>query len=229
MLAWARVGVVYRVAAFDVAEPAPLLTALLTEVAATLVTMGPGGLESTIVPLIFDPAPGELGTLVGHVARGNPIVRHVLAGEALVVVTGAAGYITPSWYASKAEDGKVVPTWDYVTVQAAGPLTVHDDPAWVLNVVTRLTERHEASFGTPWAVSDAPEEYVAAMLRGIVGIEIPITRLAGKAKLSQNRPSADQDGVLAGLQALGGPAPSAATALANAITAARAGAQPEPG
>ena len=221
----------YRVAAFDVAEPAPLLTALLTEVAATLVTMGPGGLESTILPLIFDPAPGELGTLVGHVARGNPIARHVHAGEALVVVTGVAGYITPSWYASKAEHGKVVPTWDYVTVQAAGPLTLHDDPAWVLDLVTRLTERHEASFATPWAVSDAPQEYLAATLRGIVGIEIPISRLDAKAKLSQNRPSADQDGVVAGLRSIGGPTPSAATALATAIAAARAVAvaQPEPG
>ncbi len=213
----------YRVAAFDVAEPAPLLIALLAEVAATLVTTGPGGLESTILPLLFDPDQGELGVLVGHVARGNPIVRHVHGGEALVVVTGVAGYITPSWYASKAEHGKVVPTWDYVTVQAAGPLVLRDDPHWVLDLVTRLTERHETPFVAPWAVSDAPEEYIAARLRGIVGIEIPISRLDAKAKLSQNRPEADQAGVVAGLRAIG-PAPSAPTALANAI----AGTQPQP-
>jgi transcriptional regulator len=207
----------YRPAAFDVDEPGSLLTELLAAYAATLVTSGDDGLESTILPLLYDPAAGPLGTLTGHVARGNPLVRDGHAGEALVVVTGVEGYISPSWYPSKAEDGKVVPTWDYVTVQAAGPLVLHDDADWLLDNVSGLADRHERDRPAPWAVSDAPARYVTAMLRGIVGVEIPVARLAGKAKLSQNRPAADVAGVIAGLRADG---PSGAD-LAEAVARAR--------
>lgn len=200
------------------ADPASLLTGLLEDVAATLVTHGTDGLESTILPLLYDPLAGPLGALTGHVARANPLARDGNREEALVVVTGTQGYISPSWYASKAEHGKVVPTWDYVTVQAAGPLLLHDDPAWLLDLVTRLTGRHETGRPSPWAVTDAPPEFVTANLRAIVGLEIPLTRLTGKAKLSQNRPAADIDGVVAGLRAEGGPAGSV---LADAVDRAR--------
>jgi transcriptional regulator len=190
----------YRPAAFDVAEPGALLADLLDSVAATLVTQADGELESTILPLLYDPGAGPLGTLTGHVARANPLVRERHHGEALVVVTGAEGYVTPSWYPAKAEHGKVVPTWDYVTVQAAGPLVIHDDPDWLRANVSGLTERHERDRPEPWAVTDAPARYVASMLRAIVGVEIAVARLAGKAKLSQNRSGADVAGVVAGLR-----------------------------
>ncbi|QXC62002.1 FMN-binding negative transcriptional regulator [Aquihabitans sp. G128] len=206
----------YEVEAFAVGEPGPLLAGLLGQVAATLVTTGPSGLTSTVLPLLYDAEAGPLGTLLGHVARGNPIVREHHDGPALVVATGAAGYVSPSWYPAKAEHGKVVPTWDYVTVDAGGPLVLHDDAAWLLDVVTRLTDRHEAGRPAPWAVTDAPEAYVAAMLRGIVGIELRLDRLVGKAKLSQNRSDADRAGVLAGLRAEGDPvAHLLATAVAR--------------
>lgn len=204
----------HRAPAFDVADPGPLLSALVGERAATLVTVGGEGLTSTVLPLLFDPAAGPLGTLTGHVARANPIVRERHGGDALVVVTGAEGYVSPSWYPSKAEHGRVVPTWDYVTVEAAGPLVLHDDPAWLRDLVGRLTDRHEAGRAEPWAVTDAPESYVDAQLRGIVGVELVLTRLAGKAKLSQNRPDADVAGVVAGLRAQGD---AASLALADAV------------
>jgi len=133
----------YRPAMFDVPDVGPLLASLLADHAATLVTVGPTGLTSTLVPMLFDPGAGPLGTLTGHIARGNPIVRDGHRDDALVVVTGAEGYVSPSWYPSKAVDGKVVPTWDYVTVEAGGALALRDDPAWLLDLVTRLTERHE--------------------------------------------------------------------------------------
>jgi transcriptional regulator len=192
---------VHRTAAFAVDEPGALLVELLGTVAATLVTSGGAGLESTILPLLYDAAAGPLGTLTGHVARGNPLVRDGHDGEALVVVTGVEGYISPSWYPSKTEHGRVVPTWDYVTVQAAGPLVLHDDPDWLRGNVGALADRHEAGREAPWAVTDAPSGYLTTMLRGIVGIEIPVTRLDGRAKLSQNRPAADIAGVVAGLRA----------------------------
>ncbi|MCU1496904.1 MAG: transcriptional regulator [Acidimicrobiales bacterium] len=205
---------------FTIAEDAApaVLSELLAGTAATLVTTGTAGLTSTILPLLFDPAAGPLGTLTGHVARGNPIVREGHAGEALVVVTGAAGYISPSWYPSKVEHGRVVPTWDYITVEAAGELRIHDDVEWLRALVTDLTDRHEAGTERPWAVTDAPADYLTSALRGIVGIEVPLTRLTAKAKLSQNRPRADIAGVITGLRGEGG---AAAQALADAIEAAR--------
>jgi transcriptional regulator len=154
------------------------------------------------IPFIRVPDRGPLGTLVGHVARANPVWRlRAGAPEALVVFQGPDGYISPNGYASKAEHGKVVPTWNYAVVQARGPLVVLDDAAAALALVSQLTRRHEATQQRPWAVSDAPDDYIASMLRAIVCIEIPLTALVGKYKLSQNRSAADRAGLVAGLQA----------------------------
>ncbi len=223
-------GTVHRVPAFDVADPVALLAELLGTTPATLVTRGADGLTSTILPLLLEPGGHDgLGTLVGHVARGNPVVRDGHGGEALVVVTGVEGYVSPSWYPSKAEHGRAVPTWDYVTVEAAGSLVLHDDPAWLLHLVTRLTERHEAARAAPWAVADAPDGFIAAQLRGIVGVEVPIARLAAKAKLSQNRPAADVAGVVAGLRAEAAARPGTVVAPADALADAVERAAPPPG
>ena len=159
------------------------------------------------IPFMLDAGRGPLGTLVGHVARANPVWRPAAAAagtpEALVVFQGPDGYISPNGYASKAEHGKVVPTWNYAVVQARGPLVALDDATATLALVTRLTARHEATQARPWAVADAPDDYVASMLRAIVCIEIPLTALVGKYKLSQNRSAADQGGVVASLRSDG--------------------------
>ena len=170
-----------------------------------LVTLGAGGLEANAIPFLFDAERGPHGTLRGHVARANPVWREARADvEAMVVFQGPQAYISPSWYATKAETGKVVPTWNYVMVQARGPLVVIDDAAWLRRLVGELTERHESSKrSAPWRVEDAPADYIASMLRAIVGIEIPLTSLSGKWKVSQNRPAADREGVVRGLAELG--------------------------
>lgn len=165
---------------------------------ATFVTAGPGGLMATPLPLFIDPDEGRLGTLYGHVARANPQWREG-ATEALAVFMGPDAYVTPSWYATKRETGKVVPTWNYVAVHAGGPVAFTDDPARLLELVTRLRAIHEAARPEPWAVSDAPEAFVRAQLKGIVGFRMPILRLEGKRKMSQNRPAADRAGVADGL------------------------------
>jgi transcriptional regulator len=171
---------------------------------ATLVTLTDGGLVASHVPLLLDPEPAPYGTLIGHLARPNPQGTSSQPDpEALAIFHGPEAYVTPNWYATKRETGKVVPTWNYVAVHAYGPLRLFHDPARLLEVVTRLTERHEAPRAEPWAVADAPPDFIAGMLRGIVGIEIPIARLEGKRKMSQNRPAADRAGVIAGLSAEG--------------------------
>jgi len=167
-----------------------------------LVTLGAGGLEANHVPFELDAAAGPLGTLRAHVSRANGVWQAGRADvEALAIFQGPQRYVTPSWYPTKAETGKVVPTWNYVVVHAYGPIRVIDDPAWLRAHVGRLTDRHEADRERPWQVSDAPEDYVAAQVRGIVGIEIEVTRLAGKWKVSQNRGEADRAGVATGLRA----------------------------
>jgi transcriptional regulator len=123
----------------------------------------------------------------------------------LVIITGADAYVSPGWYATKREHGRVVPTWNYSEVHLAGAVTVHDDPDWVLDVVTQLTQRHEAGRAQPWAVTDAPAKYVRARLRAVVGVELVVERVEGKAKLSQNRSDADRDGAIAGLRDEPGP------------------------
>jgi len=168
---------------------------------ATLVSMTEDGLIASHAPLLLDPEPAPFGTLIGHLAKANPHARAANPGvQTLVIFQGADGYITPSYYAAKQEHGKVVPTWNYASVHAYGTLETFDDPARLLDVVTRLTERHEASRAQPWAVADAPADFVQGMLRGIVGIVLPIARLEGKVKMSQNRPPADQSGVIEGLR-----------------------------
>lgn len=187
--------------AFREERPEILHAAIRATGLAILVTTGPDGLIASHVPLLLDPDAGPNGTLYGHLARANPQAE--ATGEALAIFPGPDAYITPSWYATKQEDGKVVPTWNYVAVHATGPLDWFDEPGQLLDLVTRLTERHEAARAEPWAVADAPTDYVAGMLRGIVGFSIAIARLEGKWKMSQNRPPADRAGVVAGLSAQG--------------------------
>jgi transcriptional regulator len=174
---------------------------------ATLVTLGADGLTATHLPLLLTAEAGPLGTLYGHVARGNPQWRDYDAKvQALAIFLGPDAYISPSWYATKAESGKVVPTWNYLTVHAYGPLQTVTDPDRLREHVARLTERQEAGRQNRWRLTDAPEAYVEGMLKGIVGIEVAISRIEGKWKMSQNRPEADRLGAIAGLEFTGRPA-----------------------
>jgi len=187
---------------------------------ATLVSMTADGLIASHAPMMLDPDPAPYGTLIGHLAKPNPHARSADPGvQTLVIFHGPDGYITPSYYAAKKEHGKVVPTWNYTTVHAYGSLEVFDDPARLLEVVTRLTNRNETTREKPWAVSDAPAEFVQGMLNGIVGIALPIGRLEGKVKMSQNRPAADISGVIEGLRLDGQDA--LAEAVARATGSAR--------
>jgi transcriptional regulator len=169
---------------------------------ATLVTLTASGLIASHVPVLLDSEPAPYGTLTGHLARPNPQARGA-TGDALVIFQGPDAYITPSWYATKRATGKVVPTWNYVAIHAAGPITFFDDPERLLDVVTRLTEKQEAGRVAPWSVSDAPADFTQGMLKGITGFAVTLTRLEGKWKMSQNRPAEDRAGVVAGLSAEG--------------------------
>jgi transcriptional regulator len=183
---------------------------------ATLVSMTADGLIASHAPLMLDPDPAPYGTLIGHLARPNPHARAADPGvQTLVIFQGPDGYITPSYYATKRQNGKVVPTWNYTAIHAYGTLQVFDDPDRLLDVVTRLTLLHEGKRAQPWAVSDAPGDFVQGMLRGIIGITLPITRLEGKVKMSQNRPAVDQTGVIDGLRADGQPELAAAVVQAT--------------
>jgi len=176
--------------------------------AADLVTVTDQGLVATMLPFIYVPptdsgAAAPLGSLHGHLARNNDQWKLTAAGESLAIVRGPDAYITPGWYATKLEHGRVVPTWNYVTAHVYGRFVVHDDPVWTEDLVRRLTAKHEAYRDHPWSVDDAPRPYIEGQLRAIVGIELEITRIEAKAKLSQNRSPADIDGVIAGLRARG--------------------------
>ena len=177
---------------FDFIEAHPL---------GALVTSTPGeGLLATHLPLVLDRHAGSMGTLFGHVARANPHSR--LTGErteAMVIFTGPDAYITPAWYATKREHGRVVPTWNYVAIHAYGMLRLHDDPAFLRPHLEALTGRHEDARSGDWQVSDAPDEFIAQQMKAIVGVELRIDRLEGKCKMSQNRSQADIDGVVQGL------------------------------
>jgi transcriptional regulator len=186
----------------------------------TLVTLGSGGLVANPLPFVLDAAAGPLGTLKAHLARANPQWRDFdPAVEALVVFQGVEGYITPSWYPTKRETGKVVPTWNYAIVQARGPTRIVEDRAWLAEQIAALTAAHEAGRAAPWSVDDAPPPFVEAQLKGIVGIEIPITRIEGKWKMSQNRPEPDRAGVVEGLRAAGD---ATSLAMADLVEAHRA-------
>jgi transcriptional regulator len=167
-----------------------------------LVTASADGLFATHLPLVLDRAAGPHGTLRGHVARANPhATRESLIPEGLVIFSGPEAYVSPSHYASKARHGKVVPTWNYVAVHAYGAVRFVDDVDFLLRNMEALTARHEAGRATPWAVGDAPADYVQALVKATIGVEIAIARLEGKWKMSQNRPAEDIDGVVAGLGA----------------------------
>ncbi|WP_137822281.1 FMN-binding negative transcriptional regulator [Pseudomonas sp. D(2018)] len=173
---------------------------------AVLTSSGSQGLQASHLPLLLEPGEGEFGTLYGHFARANPHWRDLAEGaETLVVFAGPDAYVTPGWYPAKAEHGKVVPTWNYIAVHAWGQAEVFDDPERLLRLVSRLSDRHEAGRPQPWAVDEAPREYLDSMLRAIVGFALPIRRLEGKWKLGQNRPAADQAGVREGLAASSNP------------------------
>ena len=165
-----------------------------------LVTATDLGPRATLLPWVVDE---ENNTLVGHMARPNTQWQTPWLGQALVIAAGPDGYVSPSWYATKSETGRVVPTWDYLVVQVYGDLLVHDDHAWVDVAVRRLTERHEHLRAEPWSVDDAPADYIDGQLRGIVGIEVRIDRVEAAVKMSQNKSDADASGVLAGFLADG--------------------------
>ena len=180
-----------------------------------LITAGPGGLMAFHMPFTLYPGEGSaFGTLRAHVARGNPVLREFGAiEECLVVFEGPQHYVTPSWYQTKRETGRVVPTWNYVTVQAWGKPTAMDDAAWLHRQLGDLTDQMEKGRAEPWAMTDMPPDYTASQLKGIVGIEVPVTRSAGKWKVSQNKPEMDRAGVVDGLTAEGGDTVEAMAAL----------------
>jgi len=182
------------------ASPDDVRALLTSHTAADLVTSTGTGLLASTLPLIFDPDAGEHGALRGHLARNNPQWSTPARGESLVILRGSDAYITPTWYAAKARHGRVVPTWNYAVVHAWGTPRVIEDAAWLADQIAALTHAHEAPRPEPWAVSDAPEAFVAAQIRGIIGVEIPIRRIEGKWKVSQNRPAADRTGVALGIQ-----------------------------
>lgn len=183
------------------------------------VSLGDGELLVNQVPFELDATRGEFGTLVGHVARANPIWKRAPSEvPSLVTFQGPQAYITPSWYPSKHEHGKAVPTWNYAVVHAHGTPLFIEDRAWLREQVTRLTDRHEASQALPWSVSDAPADYMDKMLAAIVGVEIPIQRMVGKWKMGQNRPAPDQLGMVAGLMARGGEAADVAQIIHRNMT-----------
>ena len=203
-------------------DPAAVDELLAKHGAADLITLTDDGLLATMLPFAYEPSVGEHGALYGHVARNNDQWRKPARGESLAIIRGPDSYVSPSWYAAKAEHGRVVPTWNYLTAHVYGQLLVHDDPTWVEDVVRRLTAKHEAarlaSPGQPpaWSVDDAPRAFIEGQLRAIVGLELQITRIEAKAKLSQNRPVGDIAGIVEGLAARGDDPMATAVEHANA-------------
>ncbi|MCX7157353.1 MAG: FMN-binding negative transcriptional regulator [Rhodocyclales bacterium] len=181
-----------------------VLRALMSEHPfATLVAHGGDGLTANHLPLHLEPAIGPFGALQGHVARANSLWQKAADTDVLVIFHGPQTYVTPSWYETKREHGKAVPTWNYVVVHARGQLRAIDDPVWVRQQLETLVNRHEGSFAEPWQIDDAPPDYIDKMLAAIVGIEIVLTDLKGKWKISQNQPAVNRVGVVAGLREQG--------------------------
>jgi transcriptional regulator len=168
-----------------------------------LVTLAQAGLVANHIPMQLLADAGPHGVLRAHVARANPLVRDLQAADALVIFQGPQAYVSPLWYPSKQLTGKAVPTWNYMVVHAHGPLRIVEEAQWLRAQLEALTATHEAGKAQPWSMDDAPQDYIATMMNAIVGIEIPIARLEGKWKLSQNQPPPNRDGVIAGLAALG--------------------------
>lgn len=207
----------YAPPAFREDRPEVLQALMRAYPLATLVTAHEGALCANLAPILLEADAGG-DVLRTHLARGNDQLAALAAGaEALVIFQGPQAYVSPGWYATKAEHGRVVPTWNYIVVQAWGPPRVIDDPAWLRGQVSRLTERHEQGRAAPWSITDAPDDYIAAQLRGIVGVEIPVARIEGKWKVSQNHPEANRRGVAAGLEADG------RSEMAQAVAAAGRG------
>ncbi|WP_108661405.1 FMN-binding negative transcriptional regulator [Acuticoccus kandeliae] len=189
----------YTPPAFRDEDRASLFATIRAARLANFVTATADGPLVTPLPLLIAPDEGPHGVLYGHLARANPQWQIPAIGPGVAVFMGPDAYITPSWYATKQETGKVVPTWNYISVHASGPVEFFEDPARLHDVVRRLTDHHEGERAAPWAVSDAPEKFVEAQLRGIVGLRMEITALEGKRKLSQNRNAPDRAGVATGL------------------------------
>ena len=184
----------------------------------TLVVMTSDGLSVDHIPFLIDATTGPLGVLRGHVARANPILQATPADvDAVAIFQGPDHYITPSWYATKKETGKVVPTWNYVVVHAYGRPRLRDDQQWLQEHLNQLTHKHEGTRDLPWKVSDAPDDYLSQMLGAIVGVEMPIARLSGKWKLGQNRPDADRTGMIKGLLQEGDESAEALAALMREV------------
>lgn len=174
---------------------------------ATVVSHNADGVNANHLPMVLAEGGSEYGVLACHLPRANPLSQQLRAGaEVLVIFNGPSAYISPSWYPSKAEAGRVVPTWNYAVVHARGCVKVIDDPAWLATHLAQLTDQQEAAFAHPWALADAPADYSAGLMRALVGVEISISSLQGKWKLSQNRSPADHAGVVRGLQSAGGSA-----------------------
>lgn len=185
--------------AFREDDPAALHAIMREAGLSTLVTTNADGIVATPLPMILNETEGPFGTLYGHVARANPQWQSATEADALVIFAGPDAYISPSWYAAKREHGKVVPTWNYVAVHAYGPAEFFTDASRLRHVVSRLTSLYEAERAEPWTIEDAPEDFVERQLRLIAGVRVPIARIEGKRKMSQNRPEADRAGVAAGL------------------------------
>jgi transcriptional regulator len=212
----------YNPAHFKEDNPQALHDLMTQHPLATLVTVGSHGLNVTHLPLLHDGRAGAFGVLRGHMAKANPQWSDVTAGmQALAIFTGPQHYISPNWYPSKAEHGKVVPTWNYVVVHARGPMRVIHDATWLKQNVSDLTAAHEASLPNPWSIEDAPAGYVENLVNAIVGIEITIETLEGKWKASQNRPEADRLGVIAALRDLGTPEASRMAEIVSDANRAR--------
>jgi transcriptional regulator len=192
----------YEPPAFVERDPARLLAFINARRLGLLVTTGPEGPRANLIPFLA--VAGEPNRLLAHLARANDQLADLATGApVLVVFQGPDAYVTPSWYPTKQDTGRVVPTWNYAVVQATGRPTLHPDPAWLMAQITALTGAHESTRPAPWAVTDAPDDFIAGQMRGIVGVEITVTALTGKWKVSQNRTAADRQGVADGLSAEG--------------------------
>ena len=201
---------------FHTTEPATLHALVRAQPLATLVVAHAGALHANHIPLYLDAARGPHGTLVGHVARANGLWP-LLPQRAVAVFHGPQAYVSPTWYPSKALDGKQVPTWNYAAVHAHGTLRAVDDPARLRDLLHTLSEQHEAHRPNPWRIGDAPPDYIDKLLRAIVGVELAVERWEGIWKVSQNRTEADRAGVVQGLLAEGTPAAQEMAALVRSL------------
>jgi transcriptional regulator len=207
---------VYRPSHFEINDPCELHRIIHAHPLGVLITQH-DGLDANHLPFLFDASQGSLGTLTAHIARANPLCLAPNGSEVLVVFRGEHGYITPSSYPSKHETHRQVPTWNYEVVHAHGKLTLRDDAKFVRGVVGKLTKLHEAKEATPWKMSDAPADYLEQMIQAVVGIEITLTRLEGKAKLSQNKDRRDQQGVIDKINSTGNRALASVMSKVNGL------------